>query len=71
MYKANDRVELVKMNDPDPVPVGTLGTILSVCDFGKGMMQLNMKWDNGRTLGVCIPEDQVKVAEEGQNVPNN
>ena len=64
MYKKNDRVELVRMNDPDPLPVGSVGTVLSVADFGRGEMQLNMKWDNGRNLGVCIPEDEVKLIKE-------
>jgi hypothetical protein len=34
-------------NDPDPVPVGTRGTVLRT---GSTEEQVNIHWDNGRSL---------------------
>lgn len=65
MYKVGDRIEMIHMgNDPDPIKSGTQGTITNVADFPPSMgggTQLSVKWDNGRTLGVCLPEDIVKL----------
>jgi hypothetical protein len=64
MLKLNDRIELVCMpEDPDPVPVGTKGTIerISQDPFSSGNHIYGVKWDNGRTLNVCTACDQVRV----------
>ncbi len=55
--KKGDRVKLISMgNDPDPVESGTEGTIYHI---GGGVV--NIDWDNGRTLGLVIGEDQFSV----------
>lgn len=63
--KAGDRVRLVKMaEDPDPVPAGSLGTVLSVNRIGSGREswdQVDVEWDNGRSLMLAIPPDAVEV----------
>lgn len=63
--KAGDRVRLMKMaEDPDPVPAGTLGTVLSVSRIGSGREswdQVDVEWDNGRSLMLAIPPDAVDV----------
>jgi hypothetical protein len=59
-YKTGDRLRLISMPDePNPVPTGTKGTVFSVIPYG-GNWILNMKWDNGRTLGVHLEQDTVE-----------
>lgn len=51
------RVELISMNDdPNPIETGTEGTIYHV---GGGV--INVKWDNGRSLGLIVGEDEYKI----------
>ena len=47
-YPAGTRVELVRMDDAQAPPAGTLGTVLGVDDTGS----LIMRWDNGSGLNV-------------------
>ena len=55
-YPAGTRVELVRMDDPQAPPIGTLGTVLGVDDTGS----LLMRWDNGSGLNVVYGEDIVR-----------
>ena len=55
-YPAGTRVELVRMDDPQAPPIGTLGTVLGVDDAGS----LLMRWDNGNGLNVVYGEDIVR-----------
>ena len=55
-YPSGTRVELVRMDDIQAPPVGTLGTALGVADTGS----LLMKWDNGSGLNVVYGEDLVR-----------
>lgn len=55
-YPEGTRVRLVKMDDPCPVPVGTLGTVLDVDDIGS----LLVSWDNGQSLNVLYGIDSVE-----------
>jgi hypothetical protein len=50
------RVRLIHMEDPEPIPVGTEGTIVGVDPVG-----YRMKWDNGRTLNLIPEEDRWEV----------
>jgi hypothetical protein len=52
----NKRVRLIKMNDPHPIESGTEGTIYNI-----GFDIINVKWDNGRTLGLVVGEDEYEV----------
>ena len=52
----NKRVRLIRMNDPFPIESGMEGTIYNI-----GFDILNVKWDNGRTLGLVIGEDEYEV----------
>ena len=47
------RVKLIRMEDPDPIPVGTEGTIVGVDAIG-----YRMKWDNGSNLNLLPDEDR-------------
>ena len=55
VYPKGTRVRLLKMDDPRPIPIGTLGTVLGVDDIGSLMVQ----WDNGRRLNVLYGIDKV------------
>ncbi|MED5767579.1 DUF4314 domain-containing protein [Streptococcus anginosus] len=55
-YPEGTRVRLVQMDDPRPVPVGTLGTVLDVDDIGS----LIVSWDNGQSLNVLYGIDSVE-----------
>ena len=48
------------MADPYPIPVGTMGTVEYVDHFLDGW-NIGMRWDNGRTLSLCVPEDTFAV----------
>ena len=50
------RVELLRMDDVQAPPIGTLGTVLGVDDTGS----LLMRWDNGSGLNVVYGEDLVR-----------
>jgi hypothetical protein len=53
------RIKLIEMIDePYPIESGTLGTIYHI---GGGI--LNVKWDNGRTLGVVIDLDNFEIID--------
>lgn len=55
-YPKGTRVKLIQMEDPYPVPVGTLGTVVGVDDIGS----LLVKWDNGSQLNVLFGVDSVQ-----------
>ncbi|MDO4659791.1 DUF4314 domain-containing protein [Streptococcus sp.] len=58
-YPAGTRVRLLKMEDPNPVPVGMLGTVEDVDDIGSLIVQ----WDNGRQLHVLHGIDEVEKSD--------
>lgn len=58
-YPTGTRVELLRMEDVQAPPIGTLGTVLGVDDTGS----LLMRWDNGSGLNVVYGEDAVRKAE--------
>ena len=58
IYPAGTRIKLISMDDPySPVKSGMTGTVIHVDDMGT----LHMKWDNGRTLGLCPDMDSFTV----------
>ncbi|MCA9223154.1 MAG: DUF4314 domain-containing protein [Planctomycetales bacterium] len=60
--RKGDRIRLLAMSDdPDPIQVGQLGTIISVTCHGGGKdawHQIDVAWDNGRTLMIVSPPDR-------------
>ncbi len=60
-YPKGTRVAIVQMNeDPEPVPVGTKGTVDVVDDLG----QIHVNWDNGRTLAIIPDVDEFLVIND-------
>lgn len=63
--EVGDRIRLISMpNDPDPIPSGSLGTVVLVNPLhfrDKTEVQLLVKWDNGRSLSCICPPDMVEV----------
>ena len=51
------RIRMIRMDDPNPIPSGTEGTI----DHVDGMNQYHVKWDNGRTLAVIPDQDEFEL----------
>ena len=57
------RVKLIEpMNDPHPIEVGSEGVVYNV-----GFDVINVKWDNGRSLGLIIGEDKFEILNENEN----
>jgi hypothetical protein len=56
------RIKLIKMDDPDPVEPGTLGTVIK-----GGLVQNEMiyvvEWDNGRGLNLIEGIDKYEIIE--------
>lgn len=55
-YPTGTRIQLLQMDDPHPVPVGTYGTVMDVDDIGS----LLVEWDNGQHLNVLYGIDRVR-----------
>ena len=62
-YPPGTRIELISMSDPyAPVPSGTKGTVSFVDDIGT----IHPKWDNGRSLGVIVGEDEFRKLSQSE-----
>ena len=55
-YPVGSRVVLLKMDDIQAPPIGTLGCVTGVDDIGT----IHVNWDNGSHLGVAWIEDRCK-----------
>ena len=62
-YPAGTRVELVRMDDCQAPPLGTLGTVTGVDDTASLMVD----WDNGSGLNVVYGEDLAVKIGDGDN----
>ena len=48
------------LDRPDPIPPGTTGTVTTVRQQGT-WAQVDVKWDNRRTLMLVVPPDECEV----------
>ena len=62
-YPAGTRVELIRMDDVQAPPAGTLGTVLGIDDTGSLLMQ----WDTGNGLNAVYGEDIVRKVVSGND----
>ena len=53
-YPTGTRVKLMKMDDKQAPPIGTLGTVIAVDDTAS----IIVKWDNGCRLNVVYGDDR-------------
>lgn len=60
LYTPGTRVRLLKMDDSQAPPIGTLGTIDHVDDIGT----IHVRWENGSSLGVAWGEDKVELVDK-------
>ena len=61
--KKGDRIRLLSMpDDPDPIPVGSTGTV-TYATTGT-LAQVGVAWDNGRSLNLIPGTDAFDVIED-------
>ena len=56
-YPKGTKIRLIRMNDPQPVPSGTIGEVALIDDAGN----LHMIWQNGRSLAIIEGVDDFEV----------
>ena len=60
MALPGDCIRLLAMpDDPDPIPAGSTGTVIS--STTGTFAQLEVDWDNGRTLALIPGVDQYEI----------
>ncbi|HEL1597977.1 TPA: DUF4314 domain-containing protein [Streptococcus suis] len=60
-YPSGTRVKLVKMDDEQAPPIGSLGTVIGVDD----LCSILVRWDNGSRLSIVLDVDKcVKVQDD-------
>lgn len=67
MYPSGTRIQLNSMSGEPDMPFGLMGTVDFVDDIG----QVQMTWDNGRSLAIVPGEDSFSVVskpEQGMNM---
>jgi hypothetical protein len=65
--RIGDRIRLLDMqDDPDPILPGQTGTVTGVFLHGKGgkeWCQIDVSWDDGRTLLLVSPPDTFEIID--------
>ena len=56
-YPKGTKIELIRMNDTQAPPTGTIGIVDYIDDIGT----IHMKWETGSTLGLFEGEDEFKI----------
>ncbi len=68
--KYSDRIRLVAMpDDPDPIPIGEVGTVIEVTRHGDGKNawhQVDVEWDHGRSLMLTLPPDRIEILQDAR-----
>jgi hypothetical protein len=59
-YPVGSRVRLLKMDDVQAPPIGTLGTVKGVDDI----LSVMVSWDNGSGFNVVYGEDQIELVSK-------
>ena len=58
-YPKGTKIRLIHMNDPQPVPSGTIGEVALIDDAGN----IHMIWQNGRSLAIIEGIDDFEIIE--------
>ena len=58
-YPKGTKIRLIHMNDPQPVPSGTIGEVVLVDDAGN----IHLNWQNGRSLALIEGVDDFEVID--------
>ena len=58
-YPKGTKIRLIHMNDPQPVPSGTIGKVALIDDAGN----IHMNWQNGRSLAIIEGIDDFEIIE--------
>ena len=70
MALPGDRIRLLSMpDDPDPIPAGSTGTVISTTTGT--FAQLDVDWDNGRTLALIPGVDQYEIISLADDPTSN
>lgn len=68
--KPGDRIRLLAMpDDPDPIPIGEVGTVIEVTRHGDGKNawhQVDVEWDHGRSLMLTLPPDRIEILQDAR-----
>ena len=56
-YPKGTKIRLIHMNDPQPVPSGTIGEVALIDDAGN----IRLNWQNGRSLAIIEGVDDFEV----------
>lgn len=69
--RTGDRIRLLSMrDDPDPIEAGQTGTVVGVARHADGRHiwhQIDVAWDNGRTLMLVSPPDRFEIVGGGSS----
>lgn len=60
LHLVGKRVRIDQMDDMDPIPSGTLGTITGIDGAGNYLV----RWENGRTLSIIPEEDRFEILKD-------
>ena len=70
LTRIGDRIRLLSMSDdPHPITPGQTGTVIGISSFGEGKdrwHQIDVSWDDGRTLMLVSPPDQFEIISAGK-----
>lgn len=58
-YPPGTKIKLIRMDDVQAPPSGTIGTVTCVDDIGT----IHMMWNNGSSLGL-VPDDKFVIVKE-------
>lgn len=68
--RVGSRIRLLAMHDdPDPLQVGQIGTVVGITRHGSNRdewFQVEVSWDNGRTLMLSSPPDVFEIIGGGK-----
>lgn len=64
--KQGDRIEITGTmpEEPNPLPVGSLGTVRRVRNPGTELEQISVDWDDASRCLLLLPDDPFRIVSE-------